>query len=670
MHKLTAGSGYDYLTRQVAVQDSTEKGHASLASYYTERGESPGVWVGSGLASIDGLNAGDVVTAEQMLALFGSGHHPLAEERRAELPDDATGEQVRAVTRLGTPFKVYTGDVSEFRIEVARRLEDLNVAAGRQRSTAIPADVRARVRTEVAREFFEREYGREPADARELAGTVAKLSRPKTTAVAGFDLTFSPVKSVSALWAIADPSTAAKVELAHQRAVKDALTFIETHALFTRLGTNGVRQVDVSGLVAAAFTHRDSRAGDPDLHTHVAVANKVQTLDGRWLAVDGRVLYKAKVTASETYNTALERHLIEGLGVRFAERANPDPRKRCVREIVGVDPALNQRWSTRRVAIVARRGEVAGHFQQDHGRPPTPVEMIQLAQRATLETRDPKHEPRTLAEQRTAWHRQAVEVLGSEHVDLVVAAALSPTTPSLSTVDNAWVSATSVRVLDEVEQRRSTWQVWHVRAEALRQIRTADVPAAHVATVVDLIVDEVLNTKSVLLASDADPIIEPAVLRRQDEASVYQVAGSDMFTSERILAAEARIVAAAGEQDGRAVAAGIVDLALLESTTNGIGLNLGQASLVRELATSGARVQLAIAAAGTGKTTAMAVLASAWEESGGTVIGLAPSAAAAAALAEQTGTTTDTLAKLIHNLNNGQSIGWMDSIGPKSRINR
>ena len=88
-----------------------------------------------------------------------------------------------------------------------------------------------------------------------------------------------------------------------------------------------------------AFVHRDSRAGDPDLHTHVAVANKVQTLDGRWLSIDGRVLFKATVTASETYNTALEAHLSTRLGVVFAERPNPDPRKRPVREIVGVDPA-------------------------------------------------------------------------------------------------------------------------------------------------------------------------------------------------------------------------------------------------------------------------------------------------------------------------------------------
>jgi hypothetical protein len=86
----------------------------------------------------------------------------------------------------------------------------------------------------------------------------------------------------------------------------------------------GIRQVNVRGLVGTALTHRDSRAGDPDLHTHVAVANKVQTLDGRWLSIDGRVLFKANVAASETYNTALEQHLRDNLGVRFARPAT-DP---------------------------------------------------------------------------------------------------------------------------------------------------------------------------------------------------------------------------------------------------------------------------------------------------------------------------------------------------------
>ena len=106
IHKLTAGSGYDYLTRQVAALDSTEKGHTGLASYYTERGESPGVWIGSGLDGIDGLGAGDPVTAEQMRALFGCGLHPLAELRQQQLAGpDLTARDFQDVARLGAPFK-------------------------------------------------------------------------------------------------------------------------------------------------------------------------------------------------------------------------------------------------------------------------------------------------------------------------------------------------------------------------------------------------------------------------------------------------------------------------------------------------------------------------------------------------------------------------------------
>jgi conjugative relaxase-like TrwC/TraI family protein len=454
IHKLTAGSGYDYLTRQVAALDATEKGHLGLASYYTERGESPGVWLGSGMAGIDELNPGDAVTTEQMQALFGAGLHPLAEQRQRQLQGpNLTVRDYQVVTRLGTPFKIYQPDVSPFRVEVAKRIAAFNQAAGLPTDWAVPAADRARIRTEVAREFFVAEHGRQPEDARELAATIAKHSRPQTQAVAGYDLTFSPVKSVSALWAVADRATAAAIERAHQAAVGDALQFIEQQALYTRTGTNGVRQVDIRGIVAAAFTHRDSRAGDPDLHTHVAVANKVQTLDGRWLSIDGRILFKATVAASETYNTALENHLRAGLGIRFAARPNPDPRLRPVREIVGVDPALNARWSTRRAAIQTRRGELAVDFQRVHGRPPTPVESLKLAQQATLETRDTKHEPRTLTEQRRAWLIQAGEVLGGpQSVQHMVHAALHPDPVAWTPANAQWVKDAAGRVLAAMEE--------------------------------------------------------------------------------------------------------------------------------------------------------------------------------------------------------------------------
>jgi conjugative relaxase-like TrwC/TraI family protein len=647
LHKLTAGSGYDYLTRQVAALDATEKGHIGLAYYYTKRGESPGVWVGSGMGGIDGLDVGDPVTAEQMRALFGCGVASVGRETAA-----AAGRprphwtDVWDVMRLGAPFKIID-DATPFRIEVAKRIAALNALIGEPVDASVAAADRARIRTQVAREFFVAEHRRAPIDARELAGQIAKSSRPRAQTVAGFDLTFSPVKSVSSLWAVAEPAVAAAIEKAHQAAVQDALSFIEQQALFTRTGPQGIRQVNVRGLVAAAFTHRDSRAGDPDLHTHVAVANKVQTIGGRWLSIDGRVLFKAKVAASETYNTSLEQHLRDALGVRFAARLSTDPGKRPIREIVGVDPRLNQRWSTRRAHINLRRGELAIQFQQDHGRPPTPVEALHLAQQATLQTRDAKHEPRSLAEQRATWLSEAAAVLGSsEAVASMVATALTPAAEPPRRADARWVGQTADRVLAGMEETRSTWQMWHVRAEAQRYVRTVDVPAEQATTLLDLLVDEVLQHRSIALAAPPDGIEEPGALRRLDGSSVYTIAGADLYTSQRILDAEQRLLTVAGIRDGTVIDHTVVDLAVLEMAANGTALDPEQASLVRQMCTSGARLQLAIAPAGAGKTTAMRALTLAWTEDGGQVIGLAPSAAAAAVLGEQTSIRTDTLAKL------------------------
>ena len=208
--------------------------------------------MGAGLAGLDGLDAGAAVTAEQMRLLFGSGHHPLATERLEALGPDATEAQRRAAVRLGTPFKVYspTEDVTLFRREVARRFEEHNVAAGLPRDHPIDIDDRARIRTEVARSLFRAEHGRDPANAREISATIAKHSRPRTSAVAGYDLTFTPAKSVSALWAVAPPTIRHQIEAAHDDAVADALAYLERNALFTRTGSNGVRQVDVRGAIA------------------------------------------------------------------------------------------------------------------------------------------------------------------------------------------------------------------------------------------------------------------------------------------------------------------------------------------------------------------------------------------------------------------------------------
>jgi AAA domain len=194
------------------------------------------------------------------------------------------------------------------------------------------------------------------------------------------------------------------------------------------------------------------------------------------------------------------------------------------------------------------------------------------------------------------------------------------------------------------------------------------VSAEHAAALVDLLVDEVLDRRCVALAAPDDNVAEPGGLRRVDGSSVYTIAGADLYTSQRILDAEQRLLTAAGRLDGASVDQTAVNLALLEMTANGTALDTGQASLVRQMCTSGARLQLAIAPAGAGKTTAMRALTLSWTEDGGQVIGLAPSAAAAAVLGEQTGIRTDTLAKLTWSLDHGELLDWMAAVGPATLI--
>ncbi len=688
LHKLTAGDGYTYLTRQVAAQDVTHRGKDALSDYYSQQGESPGRWLSTGAPGLPGFPESLTVTEDQMVALFGEGRHPDA--LRIEKEMAAAGHEVPAIlaaTRLGSPYKVHNG-ATKFRVQLAIRYQAWNADAGLPQDWPIPEPERARIRTELSRELFTEQYGRAPLDDRELSGFVAKASAQPTTATAGYDLTFTPVKSVSTLWAVAPQEVAAEIEACHDEVVTETVQWLEENAAYTRRGRNGVRQVDVHGLLAAAFTHRDSRAGDPNLHTHVAVSNKVQALDGSWLALDGRPIHKMAVAASERYNTRLEALLVDRLGVAFTERAGTEPGKRPVREIVGVDAALAASWSARRASIDVRRAELAGQFQASHGRPPSPVEALKLAQRATLETRQGKHAPRSLAEQRATWRADALRVLGGhEALEEMVGAAQRPAVgraPSRVVVDADWVADTAETVLTNVASRRATWQEAHVRAEAERQVRAANVVLDQVPEAVERIVAGTLSPAWSLPLGVAEPVSEPAALRRQDGTSMYSTAGTQLYTSAAVVAAERSLIASARLGGGRTASPAAVEAALLASAAAGVTLNPGQAALVRELATSGARLQLALAPAGTGKTTAMAVLTKAWTDDGGTVIGLAPSAAAAAVLGAELNSPTDTLAKLIWSLDTldadpaeavspgqhrrGSVPDWVRQIGPDTLV--
>lgn len=692
MHKLTAGDGYLYLVRQVAAADSTERGRSPLADYYSAKGESPGRWMGRGLAALADTGArevsdavhqqvwsveeGSTVTEAQMKALFGLGLHPNADKISEHVSGHLGVQPSIAAAQLGRQFAVRE-ESSEFVRRVGKAFRAHNIAAGLPGTATIDDDVRAGIRTRVAIELFGEQFGRDPADERELSGFIARATRARTTAVAGYDLTFSPVKSISALWAIAPPEIAEQIEAAHYEAVADVLEWLQDNAALTRTGTNGVAQVDTEGLIAPAFTHRDSRAGDPDLHTHLPVSNKVSHVDAngvrRWLALDGQPLHRNAVTLSEMYNTRMEVRLIPRVSVDFAEM--PAERgKRPVREIVGMAPELMTRWSSRAIAIKARTAELAKQFQHDHGREPTTVETHALADQATLETREAKHEPRSFAEQRATWRNQATEVLGHEGLNRMLATVLSPRraqkTPEITA---EWVASRAVAIVATVAETRATWQAHHVRAEAFRVVRNEGV--AHVSGLVERLTDTALSEAfSVPHARVADGELgEPVALRRRDGSSVYSRHGVAKFTSRDVLAAEARILAAAHQLDGRVAATEDVRLALDEADARGKPLNEGQAALVAQMALGGRRVGLALAPAGAGKTTAMAALAHAWRSSGGHVLGLAPTAAAAIVLGEDLGATTDTLDKYVHctSPDNAATFGtpqWFADIGPDTLI--
>jgi hypothetical protein len=158
-----------------------------------------------------------------------------------------------------------------------------------------------------------------------------------------------------------------------------------------------------------------------------------------------------------------------------------------------VDPRLSRRWSARRQVIDVRQAELATAFVRDHGRPPTRVEMLELAQQATLETGHRKHESRTFAEQRANWRTQAIETLGGpDHVDAVLHQALNPPAPDTPTVTPAWRAQAADRVVATLEEHGATWQYWHLWAEAQRQMRGITIDPADVTKIAEAVVDKAI----------------------------------------------------------------------------------------------------------------------------------------------------------------------------------
>lgn len=490
--------------------------------------------------------------------------------------------------------------------------------------------------------------GRVPgADGIAYVDALQRLRKaPKT--VAGFDLTFSAPKSVSVAWGLADEPTRRRIHAAHVAALEFVIEYAE-HTLFaTRTGRGGVVSEDVRGVVAAAFDHWDSRSGDPQLHTHVVVLNRVQAAsDGQWRTLDSKALFRAAVGLSELYNGVLADLVTADLGYGWTpEQRRHSPVEKW--EVAGVGEALRAEFSQRSTEIDAAKDALVAAFAAGHGRQPTPREVLQLRQRATLETR-PAKELHSLGDLVTGWRARARPFVGDQPQAWVAGLAGRNDLPLLHAGDlaEAILEDAARASLEVVSGKRSTFTRANVFAEVLRQIhgvRFAS-PGDRVAVVERI---TALGLQRAVALTPPEIGCVPDELRRPDGTSRFRPRDSEVFTTQALLDAEERLLAA-----GRAVDAPRVEevqaAAVCAADLPGRGhpLSADQAAAVCQIATSGRALDVLVGPAGAGKSTAMAGARAVWESrfGPGSVVGLAPSAVGAEVLSEAVGVSTENTAK-------------------------
>ncbi len=458
--------------------------------------------------------------------------------------------------------------------------------------------------------------------------------RPGADRVTGWDLTFSAPKSVSALWGVGGGEVGMGVRSAHDAAVQAALDYLEEHAAFSRQGKAGIRQVDTEGLVAAAFVHRSSRAGDPQLHTHVLVSGRVRCGDGEWRALDSRALHRELKTAGMLYQAALRAELSARLGVRWSEVD-----RHGQAEVAGVPERLCRHYSARRKRIEERAAERMAESEVFLGRALTPEERRRAYERATLETRTAKvHDDIAHEGLHDRWRVEAAAA-GFGPDDWVGAVVARPARPQELEVESIAAEA-----LAELSLRASTWGRTDVVRQLVRRMPPTTGSADDVRTAVEKLADAVLADRGVVRLA-APSVRPPADLRRRDGRSVFEPHGAARYSTQQTLAREQHVLDAAhaGRDAGRAVAS---ELAVEAAIAEG-GLGDDQASAVRRVTLDGDAVSCVVGPAGTGKSRTMGTAARAWANSGMTVRGLAVSAAAAGVLETEAGIASDTVAKFL-----------------------
>jgi conjugative relaxase-like TrwC/TraI family protein len=466
----------------------------------------------------------------------------------------------------------------------------------------------------------------------------------------GFGLTFSAPKSVSVLWAVAGAQVAQEVRAAHVEAVGAALAYLECHATFSRRGKAGVLQVDTDGLVAAAYVHRSSRAMDPQLHTHVVVANRVRCADGAWRALDARELYGCQKAAGAVYQVALRSRLTRRLGAAWTK---VDVNGQA--DVLGVPEELCDRFSTRRHQVEQQAARLVAEREVVLGRPLTAGERAVEYQTATYITRPPKaHDGVTDDTLVGRWEAEADELgLGSDRWlgDVVGRAGY-------------WLSRDgddAGRIADEVvaelAEDRSAWSRAHATHGVARRLGPVTGVASNVVDEVEGIVDVVMAHPEVVRLAAPPSAAVPEALARRDGRATMERHGGARYTTRETLRVEGRVLDAVSR--GRDTSRGVADPAGVAVAIGDAGLSADQTRAVRRITASGDAVECVVGPAGAGKTRALAAARAAWEASGHRVRGLAVSAVAAGVLASEAGIPADTIAKFL--LDHGgadQSPGW------------
>lgn len=450
----------------------------------------------------------------------------------------------------------------------------------------------------------------------------AALRDPGSRArVAAFDLTFSAPKSVSVVFGVGDDEMRDAARTAHDVAVREAFAYVERSAAFVRRGPGGVELQPAGGLVAAAFRHRTSRAGDPQLHTHVLVANLARGTDGRWSALDGRRIYAHARAASFIYQAVLRGELSRSLGIEWTAVENG------IAEIEGVPPSVLRAFSRRRAEIERAMTERG-------------TDGARAAEAAALASRRPKDRRQSVERLAVEWREQArAHGFDAEAIERIRHRRSAPRLERADweRVRDGLLSAEGLTRRHPTFSRREVIQELCDRLPAGTPVDAAALERA---------VDRLLGSQDVVALVAGSEDADAESFRRRDGRRVPVLRSDLVYSTARHLAVEQRLVDTIGaSQDaGVGIARGHVVRAAIARRPS---LSDEQRAMVERLCSDGASVAVVAGHAGTGKTFALAAAREAWEASGQPVRGAAIARRAARELEDGAGIPSTSVAALL-----------------------